>query len=142
MPRALTPHLAIFLSLAIGHLDVLLPSFQHYHVIRGGGSPPPVTTTDDPDQEISLAILAASIQDLLSQVARAKRAKEWYGDQANIRACVRAIAGWTQMTEEDVRISLAGDLVFYSFVPPSFRKIRGVRMPMPSLLSKTTIQLS
>lgn len=103
MPRVLTPHLATLLPLAIGHLDVLLPTFQQYHVIRDGGNPPPVTTPDDPDQDISLPILAASIQDLLSQIARGKRAKEWYGDEANLRACVRAIAGWTQMTEEDVR---------------------------------------
>ncbi|KAF9516008.1 hypothetical protein BS47DRAFT_1371853 [Hydnum rufescens UP504] len=102
LPRILTPHLATLLSLAIGHLDILFPPFQHFHVIRDGRDPPPVTTADDPDQEISLPILAASIQDLLSQVARAKRAKDWFEDKANLKACVHVLAGWTQMTGEDL----------------------------------------
>ncbi|KAF8314424.1 ARM repeat-containing protein [Clavulina sp. PMI_390] len=102
LPRLLTPYLPTFLNLALVHLNTLLPVF-HQHYVAEGGSPPPATSPDDPDQQISLPIFASSIFDLLSQASRGKRVPAWFSDNdyATVGACVTAVAGWTQMTEDD-----------------------------------------
>lgn len=104
LPRILTSYLPAFLSLALAHLTSLLPVFQQYHVAEDGGDPPPATTPDDPDQDIFLPNFASDILGFINLAASGGRVKGWFMDNqgANIGACVRVVAGWSQMTDEDV----------------------------------------
>jgi len=45
--------------------------------------------------------------DFVSQAVNGGRVRSWFtdNDHASIEACVRMVAGWTQMTDEDVRIT-------------------------------------
>jgi hypothetical protein len=106
LPRLLTPYLPTFLSLTLAHLNSLLPVFHQYHVAEGATAPP-VSTPDEPDQEVSLPNFASNMIDFLSQAVGGSRVRSWFtdNDYASIGACVRVVAGWTQMTDEDVRIT-------------------------------------
>lgn len=108
LPRLLTPYLPTFLSLTLAHLNSLLPLFHQYYVAEGATAPP-ASTPDDPDQEISLPNFASNMIDFLSQAVSGGRARSWFtdNDHVYVGACVRVVAGWTQMTDEDVRIAFA-----------------------------------
>lgn len=65
-----------------------------------------MSTPDDPDQEVSLLQFASLVLDLVSQAVRAGKTNPWFADNknANLNATIRLVAGWTQMTDEDVSL--------------------------------------
>lgn len=58
--------------------------------------------------------------DLLSQAVSGGRVRSWFtdNDYESIGACVRVVAGWTQITDEDVRIALASFHLFANISTP------------------------
>lgn len=106
-PKSLTPHISTFLSLALGHLRDLLPTFIHYYLSSSSDSPPSASE----EEPIQLNMLGCPIIDFTSSLSRGSKAKGWW-NETNVESLIISLSGWMQMTEDDVyfMLSLVGNI--------------------------------
>lgn len=87
---------------SLAHLQKLLPTFVN-HYVRSDATPPPTTSSDDLDQQVSLTHLASSLLDFVGSAARTAAGRSWFEGTAGVlQNYIEMVAGWSQMTEEDV----------------------------------------
>ncbi|KAH7915756.1 armadillo-type protein [Hygrophoropsis aurantiaca] len=94
-PKALTNYLSDYMTASLRHLQVILPTYNHYYVVASGATP-----GSSEDENVELPQLICPIFDFVSNVARGGKAKAWL-IAANTNALLESIFEYAQMTAED-----------------------------------------
>lgn len=100
-PRGLKPYVESFLDSSLTHLKSIFPAYEIYDINAAESVP---TSTED--EAIELPHLICPLFDLVSNIVRGGRAKQWldpkYQSQ-NLTNLVGVVFQFAQMTAEDVR---------------------------------------
>ena len=84
-----------FLDLAVGHLNILYPTFDQYYISSSDPLPP-----SDDDDQVHLSHLISSILDFTSGMVRGGKAKAWF-TQEHSAELIQCVFRYAQMTDED-----------------------------------------
>lgn len=95
--KSLAPYYSDVLSLALSHLQTLLPTFTHYYLTSE--NEPPTAAEEDP---IDLSMIGCPTIDLIAAITRSSKAKSWL-QPSTVETLVLTLCGWIQMTEDDVK---------------------------------------
>jgi hypothetical protein len=137
-PKSLSPYAPAFLSHSLTHLHTLLPVFVN-HYVRSDAALAPTSSNDDPDQQVSLTNLASSLLDYVGSAARTSAGRLWFeGTEGPLQSYIEMVAGWAQMTEEDVSSLSVWLAVIYELY--SYRRRTGPTTPMLLWPKKMTRQ--
>ncbi|KAJ7204351.1 ARM repeat-containing protein [Mycena pura] len=94
-PRALTPYLNEYLSMALNHLTSLLGTFSQYYLSSNEAAP-----RSSENEPIELPQLICPIFDFTGAVIRGGKSKGWFENQ-NLSTLIASVFNFLQMTYED-----------------------------------------
>jgi len=102
-PRGLRPYVDSFLDSSLAHLKGVFSAYEIYYINATESIP-----GSSEDEAVELPYLICPLFDLVSNVVRGGRAKQWLDPQnqsQNLTNLVGVVFRFTQMTAEDVRTS-------------------------------------
>lgn len=101
-PRGLKAYVESFLDSSLSHLQSIFPAYEIHYI--NATEPTPGSTEDE---AVELPHLICPLFDLLSNIVRGGKAKQWLDPQNrfhNLTSIVGVIFQFAQMTAEDVGI--------------------------------------
>lgn len=102
-PRGLKAYVESFLDSSLSHLNSVFPAYDIYYV--NATETVPVSTEDE---AVELPYLICPLFDLVSNIVRGGRAKQWLDPQnqsPNLTNLIGIVFRFAQMTAEDVGTS-------------------------------------